>query len=288
MGADLGAKNAMGVVELETNTKTETNFLLTNKMWQRWTQHDKFERKRKSILAKYLSYVKSEELMLLRRHGERPSNKSIHFRSFVKHKLKLLIKEDEFDFGENLSKLHFQQYSAKQRAFTKLRKFIRGKSNVVLFIVGHSPIHANSPIKGYIRLPLNRMLIELQHGNDILVYYTDEFRSTIVCSFCYKRQFVSPSPDRFLRCVNCRNVNLILPPPQKWRTSRTKSWLTRTAEEAAAKITREFNRDIGAARNILANGFSELITGQQPAPFHRGKRLSTTDDGPPTKRARKK
>lgn len=35
LGADLGSKNAMGIVELDTKHRSETNFLLTNKMWQR-------------------------------------------------------------------------------------------------------------------------------------------------------------------------------------------------------------------------------------------------------------
>lgn len=55
-GADLGSKNAMGIVEMDTKYHSETSFLLTNKMWHQWTHQEKYDRKMK-LCCENISHI---------------------------------------------------------------------------------------------------------------------------------------------------------------------------------------------------------------------------------------
>lgn len=144
-----------------------------------------------------------------------------------------------------------------------VKKLVKRRNKRVLLFVSHSPISHNSPIKAYIRLPLKQILKTLQEDSadsgSIDVVYLDECGTTKYCSFSYKEQYVAPSPHRFVRCNNCQNVNEIISPPLKWRTSRyTSRWLSRTEAEAAAEVNRKFNRDIGGGRGVLTGGYANI------------------------------
>lgn len=71
IGGDLGARVAISCVELNPAEKTETNFAITNKKWQQWTQSEKFDHELKKIQRKYLAFVRSEQVNLFKRNGER-------------------------------------------------------------------------------------------------------------------------------------------------------------------------------------------------------------------------
>lgn len=175
---------------------------MTNKQWQKWTRRDEFDREQRKIESDYLAYVRSEETVLRKRIGELPSNKSRMYHSFVKQKLKVLQKCDEFTykgvhFARIVSELALDRYKCKQVALSRLKKLFKQGQNRSLLLVGHSPIGRNSPIKGYIRLPLNPILKVLQEDGHIDVYYRDEFGSTKYCSFCRQEVFVSPRIGSF-------------------------------------------------------------------------------------------
>lgn len=216
------------------------------------------------------------------------------YHSFVKHQLKVLQKCDGIrykgvHFARKVSELAFDRYRCKQAALSRFKKLFKRGRNRTLIFVGHSPIGQSSPMKGYIRLPLNLMLKTLQDDGQIDVYYKDEHGSTKYCSFCGQEVFDSKSPDRFIRCANCKDTNVTLPPPLKWRTARNaKCWFvrTQTKAEAVARV-REFNRDTAGGRNILHLGLAETTHQNIPSVYRRGAKKrgqSSTNGGPPAKR----
>lgn len=98
---------------------------------------------------------------------------------------------------------------------------------------------ANIPmwIRGYRRTPLNKLKKRLldrayKHQNDVDVVFVDEYRTTVLCSWCNSRCKVSKKGHRYLHCTPCK---------------------------------RTWNRDINAAQNILNVGlirkdrFSSLL-----------------------------
>jgi len=86
---------------------------------------------------------------------------------------------------------------------------------------GDASIAANSPIKGYVRVPGKLLKEKLKLHPRVRVIMVDEFRSSKLCSLCYQEVQIPKSPHRFVSCPSCKNV---------------------------------FNRDINAANNMLTLG----------------------------------
>lgn len=93
----------------------------------------------------------------------------------------------------------------KNKRFRKRSHFNRlpGQQTKTLIIMGNCTPAANSPMKGYVRTPICGLVEQLEKFHNCDVVELDEFRTTQLCSFCWKRVKVSKSPDRFVQCKQC-------------------------------------------------------------------------------------
>lgn len=79
----------------------------------------------------------------------------------------------------------FLQYVGTQRAISAIvRQLIGGKRTFVF--IGDKFIAGNAPVKGYIRTKVRELVREMERHPLCFVYYVDEFRTTKLCSLCYR------------------------------------------------------------------------------------------------------
>jgi hypothetical protein len=95
-------------------------------------------------------------------------------------------------------------------------------------MLGNGKEYANSPIRGYIKLPASRLEKELKANKNIKLYSVNEFRTTRLCSKCF--EFADVTKKRKHRHTTCKKCKTV------------------------------WNRDINAANNILINGIATNIT----------------------------
>lgn len=91
--------------------------------------------------------------------------------------------------------------------------------NTIVF-VGDTKVTADRAIKGYARVPDTLLLSKLQiHAGHVV--RVNEFRTTVVCSFCHMPMHIPANKHRYLYCGSCK---------------------------------RTWNRDINAGINIMVKG----------------------------------
>lgn len=143
-----------------------------------------------------------------------------------------------FDFADfSLQYIRKKQLACRQRrvARLKLQKYMRIPKAVrsivdginpdkkTLMFIGSTRLAANSPIKGYGRVPQPKILMELKRRCDVIE--VNEFRTTVLCSKCHNEMYVSRNRNRYALCPKCH-------------------------------IT--WNRDINAANNMQYKGMCQL------------------------------
>lgn len=99
----------------------------------------------------------------------------------------------------------YEDKANKLKRFSRRRRFKRTQGNQVrtLVVIGDCTVAANSPIKGYMRTPIRQLYEELRKCNNCDVLELDEFRTTQLCSFCWRHVKTAKSPDRFQQCNQC-------------------------------------------------------------------------------------
>jgi hypothetical protein len=143
---------------------------------------------------------------------------------------------------KKIARLKFDEYVRKHKTVSRYvnqlvgtakRVGPSGPARRVGVYFGNSSIAANSPIKGYVRIPGKLLKEKLKLHPRIRVIMVDEFRSSKLCSLCYQELQIPKSPHRFVSCQSCKKV---------------------------------FNRDINAANNMIILGQTGL---QRPKEFTR-------------------
>lgn len=173
--------------------------------------------------------------------NEYPSNQSRNYEEFVNHKLGLFAESRQAYYTDDIRKLRFQKYQAKQRYFIETQKrFVNGLTLVM--IDPRPPIKANSPMKGYRRPPHTEFIKSLKWNPDIDILFISEKWSTKLCSRCFNRVYVSVSPNRFVTCNNCVEANDVLPSPMEFRPNEN------TPLSNGATVS--MHRDTNPCRNI--------------------------------------
>lgn len=79
----------------------------------------------------------------------------------------------------------FLQYMGTQRALTSITAQLIDKKQTFVFC-GDKFTAANSPVKGYIRTKVRELIEQMKRHNLCHVHYVDEFRTTKLCSLCFR------------------------------------------------------------------------------------------------------
>lgn len=109
------------------------------------------------------------------------------------------------------------------------------------------PIKSNSPIKGYRWPPHKEFINSLKFNSEIDVLLISERWSTKLCSRSFKCLYVSYSPDWFVTCYHCTEVNQVLPSPIQFRPNENTAFRNLFVQDGA---TVSMHRDTNPCRNI--------------------------------------
>lgn len=131
-----------------------------------------------------------------RRYGAVPSTKNSQFLLQVMYRLRIFPQAtNDRIIKHDVARLNFQYYQNKQRVIQKLLVEIHRGEPTLVFI-GRNPFAQNSPIRGYVRCPINQMLHAMEQRDMITLIYVDEYNSTKTCSFCLRRPVVFTNRKR--------------------------------------------------------------------------------------------
>jgi transposase len=164
---------------------------------------------------------KQDELIEKDRDPEISSMSPTKYKEFVKFELKWMKKKQLLYNQKKIARLKLDEYVRKHKTVCSYVNQLVGSAKKVGVYYGDASIAANSPIKGYVRVPGKLLKEKLKLHPRVRVIMVDEFRSSKLCSLCYKELQIPKSPHRFVSCPSCKNV---------------------------------FNRDINAANNMLTLG----------------------------------
>jgi transposase len=165
-----------------------------------------------------------------------PSKKS-NFIDYLHHRLKHLAILQSVYTKKIIARLKWDSFIQRQKVIDHIANKICQDKPFIAYGNGKSAQF----IKGYAKPPLTKLFNALKCRTS--VYLVDEFRTTKLCSKCNSICHTSSSPHRFQVCKNCKGNN-----------GQSIVW----------------NRDINAARNILAKGISFIKTGDvQHSNFNR-------------------
>lgn len=79
----------------------------------------------------------------------------------------------------------FLQYVGTQRAISSIVRQLVGRKQTFIFF-GDKFTAANSPVKGYLRTKVRALVQALKRHPKCFVYFVDEFRTTKLCSLCFR------------------------------------------------------------------------------------------------------
>lgn len=104
-----------------------------------------------------------------------------------------------------IARLRFKKYiRVEQNLHAMARAFVRGHRGKTLIFIGSTYVAPNSPIRGYVRTPLPKLLRVLKKYADVVE--VDEFRTTKLCSNCFQPNEPATSPHRYYYCTNCHKT----------------------------------------------------------------------------------
>jgi Putative transposase DNA-binding domain len=137
---------------------------------------------------------------------------------YTKWRLKWLLYLQQMYCKKKVVQLKMEAYMRIEKTLHKYKLKLVPKNEKTLIVWGDATIASNSPVKGYVRTPKNKLLELLKNSKNCKVIMQDEFRTTKLCCKCYEPLNISTDKHRYAVCPNCRTV---------------------------------FNRDVNAGANIL-------------------------------------
>jgi len=233
-GIDPGLRYMVGMVSLHQDG-THTNKLVSNTKFRHGT--GEFRRRRK--LRNMTKEAKEFNLQSVDF-----SSKNEDFIEFTKFQLKYFIKMQKLYARRQVAKLKWEKTMQVRSAVDKLADdIINSKNHEGKTLIAFGNGQTGPCIKGYTRVPQKGLLEALKRKKDkCTVVMVDEFRTTKLCSKCFKVCITSKSPHRFEVCPHC-------------------------------KLT--WNRDINGANNILKKLICQLLDLKLHINLQRGTKLST-------------
>lgn len=184
---------------------------------------------------KRLKWTKKQDELIEKDRPELISSMSpIKYKEFIKFELKWMQKKQLTYNQKKIARLKLDEYARKHKTVANYVNQLVGSAKRVGVYYGDASIAANSPMKGYVRVPGKLLKEKLKLHPRVRMIMVDEFRSSKLCSLCYRELQIPKSPHRFTSCPSCKKV---------------------------------FNRDINAANNMLILGrLGEL---KRPVEFRR-------------------
>lgn len=263
---------------------SEDNIRLTNGQYHRRTKYNVREKWRKKLTQDIDEKMKKDRESKAEQPGPRCENHDEYAEHIIKHFNEALTAYCQYEYAlQDL--LHYIEI---QRAMNRLaNELIDGKKTV--FFVGDCFIAANCPAKGYRRIRTRMLFKILERKKNCLVVYVDEFRTTMLCSFCFrvlekpKVHGVVDMRQRYYVCRGCVARPEAEPAKiriksiknrRKLREQRQNRPLTEGSRKASKLATYTVNdteanrskprtvivnRDVNAGRNIRYKGLFNLL-----------------------------
>lgn len=127
---------------------------------------------------------------------------SVHFylfslsQAYTVHRLKWFERRQAVYGTAKITRLKLEKFMRSEKVCHRIAKaLISSNSDVrTLVIIGSTKTAANSPIKGYIKVPSPQLLRALRVHTDVIEI--NEFRTTVLCSHCrgnYNSYFTYPT-----------------------------------------------------------------------------------------------
>lgn len=222
-----------GIVSRDVATGSEERIKFKSATYRSEVGEHRREIKRKKIIQARINEVNAA------RRGE--SSMSSDYTAFCVFELRHLIGTQRIFCNRKLAQFKFRKHISENKYWhKKAKEFSDHKNKNTLFFAGDGNFASNSPIRGYVRTPIRKFLKILRLYCDVLS--VNEFRTTALCSLCYRNVDVSISPDRYSVCRN-RVCNTV------------------------------WNRDCNAARNIMYKGICQLENRDHHYAFNRNFQL---------------
>lgn len=223
VGADPGRKLLFGMVNVDAMNEADyTNIQIKSSTFPYLSG----EHKRKAKLRKWTKDIE-REIRIDREFRKREEELEISSMSgdyivFAEFALKYFRQKQIAYNQRRVARLKLQKHMRIPKAVRSIVDDMQLDNKTLLFI-GSTRLEANSPIKGYPRVPQPKILKELQRRYDVVE--VNEFRTTVLCSKCHNECLVSRNRNRYALCPKCH-------------------------------IT--WNRDINAANNMHYTGMCQL------------------------------
>lgn len=167
---------------------SETNIRLSSSQFH----HQTNARRRKRFRARMTRLIDDEMRADRERYARDQQQKdwigphSANYEAYAKHILKFFNRAIAAYTVYEYALQNFLQYIDTNRAIARMaRQLIDGKRKT-FFIIGDKFTASNSPIRGYVRTKVRALFLYLSRLHSrCFVYYTDEFRTTKLCSMCF-------------------------------------------------------------------------------------------------------
>jgi len=218
IGMDPGLRLFIAAVKKYPNGQHE-NIKISNATYQ-------YENGSHSRKMKRVKWTKKQDEVIEKDRSDSLSSMSpTKYKEFIRFELKWMRQKQLMYNQKKIARLKFDEYVRKHKTVSNYVNQLVGTAKRVGVYFGDASIAANSPIKGYVRVPGKLLKEKLKLHPRVRVIMIDEFRSSKLCSLCYQEVQIPKSPHRFVSCPSCKKV---------------------------------FNRDINAANNMLTLGRLEL------------------------------
>lgn len=274
---DVGLKLSVGGIRYDCSDNSETNYRLPSTKFHFETGC--YKRKKK---MENMTKVIDEKMRLHRESlAEQPGPRSKDFVAYADHILMHFNEAIEAYCQYNYALQSLLKYMETNRYCSKLAKeMVNGKKTFVF--VGDCFLPGNSPAKGYLRTNIRMLFDKLKQMRNCTVFFVDEFRTTKLCSRCFKvlapakRMGVVDMKHRFYTCKKCEPAQNLPPeypafPAVQISSQKAKRLLTvqrnmrpNVGVRQASKKRRyevnlqvrdiTWNRDVNAGRNIRYKG----------------------------------
>lgn len=114
-----------------------------------------------------------------------PSNRGGNVADYLDYSLRIFNEECVVMQEHKIARAHMTAYSMRQKTIHKfIERLVDNKRTLIS--VGDVTFAANSPMKGHRRFPWALFLATLRRHRLVDVVMTNEFRTSILCSKCYR------------------------------------------------------------------------------------------------------
>jgi hypothetical protein len=239
VGIDPGRRMFIGAVAL-VDTGYENIKIYTNTY-----RHENGSSTRKNKLRRWTIELETEiETDRLSSGSPNAEQKSTQYEILIRHKLRWYEAKMEVYLQSKIARLNFDEFIRKHQVLSHyINDIIIGDSSFVIVYFGNGTQAANSPIRGYVKVPFRLLRHMLGCHPKIQLEMVDEHRTTMCCSFCFKRLLVPRGKDRYVYCRHCNKMSS--------RDINAANNILRLGLKANTPVPREYNFQHGTPRPPL-------------------------------------